>query len=312
MGRKLELVRIGIPLFFSFYWRVFRGKKIGFSFNLADRCPLNCNCYWRAMGRTRELSDEQVRDFFRQKREEGHLLAAILGGEPYLRPKLLEQVVKIMPLNWVITSGTCPLRELDNSIQFISVDGDETTHDILRGRIGLHSSLVRNVENFRKKGGQTPLFVHTVLNQYNFTQIEPIVNFWQESGLVKGIVFSTLTRIAGVNDRHLSLSEDQQITAVNGLVLAKMFYGEFICMTQDAILNLLPLVTSGQTRENCPTSKLVTSFDASGVEIEKCIFSDRGICEECGCAITGILKTLLDFHSFFKITKVMMNLTPIK
>ena len=81
------------------------GRPYVFSFNIADRCPIGCNCYWRAQARVPELSDEKVVEFFQWKRDDGFVLANIVGGEPYVRPKLLEEVAGILPFNWLVTSG---------------------------------------------------------------------------------------------------------------------------------------------------------------------------------------------------------------
>lgn len=48
--------------------KILKGKEIGFSFNLADRCPVGCNCYWRAAGRVQELSDSEVVRFFHEQK----------------------------------------------------------------------------------------------------------------------------------------------------------------------------------------------------------------------------------------------------
>src|ERR1043166_1651497 len=105
------------------YRRAIRGLPYAFSFNLADRCPVGCDCYWRAQARVAELTDEQVIAFFRRKRHDGYVHANIVGGEPYVRPELLSKVAGIIPFNWVITSATTPLRRLRSTTHIVSVDG---------------------------------------------------------------------------------------------------------------------------------------------------------------------------------------------
>ena len=102
--------RHGAVLLKGGYRRAVRGLPYTFSFNISDRCPIGCQCYWRAQARVQELNDDAVIDFFEKKRSEGYVFATIVGGEPYVRPDLLSKVAGIIPLNWVVTSATTPLR----------------------------------------------------------------------------------------------------------------------------------------------------------------------------------------------------------
>lgn len=105
------------------YRRSFKGLPYSFSFNIADRCPIGCSCYWKAQARVAELTDDVVVAFFRKKHHEGYVVANLVGGEPYVRPELLSKVAGIIPFSWVITSGTTPLRRLKNTTHWISIDG---------------------------------------------------------------------------------------------------------------------------------------------------------------------------------------------
>ncbi len=96
--------------FSKLLWKIGRGQEFGFSFNVADRCPIGCDCYWRAQARVNELSDDEVVEFFYQMKKRGYLLVTLVGGEPYVRPELLEKITPIIPANWLVTSGTTPLR----------------------------------------------------------------------------------------------------------------------------------------------------------------------------------------------------------
>jgi|GEM_PF-3954355 len=64
------------------YRRMVAQVPYAFSFNISDRCPVGCNCYWRAQGRVTELSDDEVVAFFQKKRREGYVQANLIGGEP--------------------------------------------------------------------------------------------------------------------------------------------------------------------------------------------------------------------------------------
>ena len=160
----------GVPQFASLFKQVAQRREFCFSFNIADRRPVGCLCYWRATPRVTELGDDAAVEFFQARRAEGKLLATIVGGEPYVRPDLLRRVTPIMPENWVVTSATTPLLALPNTTHFVSIDcRDAETHDAVRRSPGLYDRIIRNMSKARAQG-PFPVFVHSVLNALNYKQ----------------------------------------------------------------------------------------------------------------------------------------------
>src|SRR3989344_2163469 len=191
-----------VPNLLKLLYRGVSGKGVGFSFNVSDRCPIGCDCYWRARARVTEMADEDAVEFFHEMKGHGFLLATLVGGEPYVRPNLLEKLTPIMPANWLVTSGTTPLRHFPKTTHFISIDGgDAGTHNAVRRSRGLFERIVRNLGRSRAEGG-FPAFAHSVLNAQNYHQIEDILRFWSENGLLDGVTFSTLTPIHGSGDNE--------------------------------------------------------------------------------------------------------------
>jgi MoaA/NifB/PqqE/SkfB family radical SAM enzyme len=268
------------------YRRDVRGLPYAFSFNIADRCPVGCNCYWRAQARVSELSDDEVIAFFQRKRREGYLHVNMVGGEPYVRPGLLTKVAGIIPFSWVITSGTTPLRRLRNTTHFISIDGATSdTHDRVRRMEGLHARILKNLANARA-GGDFPAFIHTTLNAVNYTEISDIVATWANNGLADGIMVSTLTPIRHAGDVGLRLSRAQRVWIVDELLRLRKTYGAFICMTEAMIRRLHPDHTQQLSPSVCHTARFIESYDASGERMRQCILSEQADCRECGCVVT--------------------------
>jgi MoaA/NifB/PqqE/SkfB family radical SAM enzyme len=146
-----------------------QGEPWAFSFDVADRCPIGCDCYWAAQDRVPELDLPQAVRFFHDRRAEGMVHVTLVGGEPYVRPDLLAAVTPIMPVNWLITSGTTPLRLFPNTTHFISIDGaDATTHNTVRRSRGLFERILRNLDKARSTWHPFPAYIHTVLNAENF------------------------------------------------------------------------------------------------------------------------------------------------
>jgi MoaA/NifB/PqqE/SkfB family radical SAM enzyme len=284
-------------------------KPIAFSFNVADRCPVGCSCYWRAQARVAELTDTQIVDFFHQMKDSGFVHVTLIGGEPYVRPKLLEKIVQIMPTNWLVTSGTTPLLHLPKTTHFISIDGkDAQTHDTVRGMIGLYERILKHLEVARSKG-EFPVFIHSVLNVMNYEQIWDILSFWSKNGLVDGVLFSTLTPIEGARDSFLRLSPCQRIWIVDELLRAKQEFGAMLHMTASMIKRLHPEVTKLQNPFQCGTAQIIKSISANGEPIGQCVLSAKADCRQCGCVITTILdETIKRFPPSFEMIKYLAKL----
>ena len=280
--------------------RVIRGEPIGFSFNVADRCPINCNCYWRAMNRVEELEPDAMVDFFGGKRQEGYVHANMVGGEPYVHLKndLLERLADTMPSSWITTSGVTRLKHIPNVLHFVSVDGaNAETHNSVRGYPGLYEKILKNLAEARSTGF-FPACLHVTLNSQNYTQAPQILETWHESGLVDGVAFSTHTPIEGASDDWLLLSDEQKWRIVADLLRQKKTHQGFLLNSDAMIRHVHPLAMSEQTPETCATAKYVTSYHADGSRIEQCIFSEKGDCAKCGCVVTTALDNLVNFGKF--------------
>lgn len=262
------------------------GLPYAFSFNISDRCPVGCNCYWRAQARVAELSDDEVVFFFEKKRREGYVHANIVGGEPYVRPNLLTKIAGIIPFNWVVTSGTTPLRRLRNTTHIISIDGaSRQTHDRIRGMQGLYARILRNLANARS-GQDFRVIIHTTLNAQNYWELEEILQVWSSNGLADGIMISTITPIIGAGDDPLRLSHEQRTWIVNELIRLRPQHAGFLCMTEEMIGRLHPDHTRQLHPGICDTASWIESYDAAGKRIPQCILSEKADCGQCGCVVT--------------------------
>ena len=276
----------GSVLVRGFKRRLRDGKPFAFSFNVADRCPIGCDCYWRAQARVKELTDEEVMDFFVEKRAEGYVHVSLIGGEPYVRPALLQKIAGVIPFGWLVTSGTTPLRHLRHTTQIISIDGATAeTHDRVRKSRGLHDRIVKNLRRAREEG-IGPIFLHTVLNHLNYREISGILDGWSESGLARGVLISTMTPIKGAGDDGMCLLREERVWIVEELHRLRLTLGNFMVITDEMIDRLHPDHTKLLTPEVCSTAQFIESYDAAGKRIKQCILSEKADCSECGCVVT--------------------------
>lgn len=286
-----------LPNLLRFLHKLASGQEFGFSFNVADRCPIGCQCYWRAQARVQEMTDDDVVAFFHKMFRRGYLISVLVGGEPYVRPRLLERLAPIMPTTWVVTSGTTPLIRLPRTTHFVSVDGkDAATHDAVRKSPGLFHRIIKNLTAARATN-DFPVFIHAVLNARNHHEIGDILAFWQKNRLADGVIFSTLTPINSSVpiDLDLRLSDSQLYWTVEELYRQKKRFGDFLVNTPEMIDLYRPEVMTNQRPETCGTARYVPSFDASGKRMAKCILSDLADCRRCGCVVSAIFKTVMHF-----------------
>jgi len=210
----------------------------------------------------------------------------IVGGEPYVRPDLLSKVAGIIPLNWVVTSGTAPLRRLRNTTHVVSVDGGSAeTHDQVRRSKGLYDRILKNLGKALSEGN-FPTVLHTTLNSVNYQEIGRILAVWSTNGLADGFDISNLTPIKAAGDEGFRLSREQRIWIVDELLRLKGEFQDFLLMTETMIGSLHPDHTERLNPELCDTAKWIESYDAAGKRIPQCILSEKADCRECGCVIT--------------------------
>ncbi|MEK6984169.1 MAG: radical SAM protein [Nanoarchaeota archaeon] len=300
------------------YRRVMFKQPYVFSINIADRCPVSCHCYWRAQARVTELTDQETISFFKKKRKEGYVLAILVGGEPYVRPNLLTEVTKIMPFNWLVTSGTTPLCPLTNTTHVVSIDGATSdTHDKVRRMPGLFSRILKNIQVARENAvmirKKFPVVIHTTLNAWNYPELPNIVEIWATNGLADGMIVSTMTPIKEGYDEPLRLNHEQRVWIVEELLRLKNIYPKFLFQSFEMFRRLHPDHTKKLTPAICQTASLVESYDASGARIKQCILSEKADCSECGCIVTTMSDstTPLSLQSFTESLNIASKLTTL-
>ena len=112
--------------------------------NVTNRCNLACtHCFIYRQGNPNEapvsvrdeMDDAAVLDTLTGLRDRhgiDHMLW--MGGEPFLRRRLLAEGVQLFPRNTITTNGTVPLVDFGPDVLYVvSLDGPEDLNDALRG-----------------------------------------------------------------------------------------------------------------------------------------------------------------------------------
>jgi radical SAM family uncharacterized protein len=172
--RELSLNSLGIraPLFC--------GHKLTYNCNLRCKmCP-----FWKRSSTDPSLEKEKA--ILKQIYDSGACGIAFEGGEPLLRSDLVNILAfsRSLPLHTsLITNGTLLESRIDeiapyiNGVIYVSLDGLEQSHDMIRGVSGCFKRAVRGIVASREKAFVT---INTTIMAENLREIEDIVKLAKE------------------------------------------------------------------------------------------------------------------------------------
>ena len=131
-------------------------------FSITNECNLKCpGCYNKSFHSSdgKELSDEKLWQIAEEAEELGVSFFVIAGGEPFLRPVLLD-IMKEYPkiIFLVFTNGTLindqmidSFKKQKNVVPMISLEGNQEETDERRGQ-GTFDKLIHTMRQLRKRG----------------------------------------------------------------------------------------------------------------------------------------------------------------
>ncbi len=162
------------------------------------RCNLNCfGCYAGEYSKREELETWRIEDLLKQAKDMGIYFITISGGEPFIRPDLLDIFAKFNDMYFqVYTNGTLidkelarKLAEVGNVLPAISVEGWAKETEARRGP-GAFQKILTAMENLRQEGVLFG-FSATVTRQNNEQIVsEEFINFWAAQGCFIGWYFN--------------------------------------------------------------------------------------------------------------------------
>lgn len=165
------------------------------SWNTTNACNMYCDHCYRDAGckADEELSTEEAKVLLSQIAKAGFKIMIFSGGEPLMRPDILELVAhaKSLGLRSVFgTNGTLitpalamDLKKAGAMGMGISLDSlDVKKHDAFRKFSGAWEGAVRGMRNCRAAG--LPFQIHTTVMDWNANEIENITDFAVAEGAV--------------------------------------------------------------------------------------------------------------------------------
>jgi MoaA/NifB/PqqE/SkfB family radical SAM enzyme len=182
---------------------------LGIGLSPTMRCNLRCEgCYSRFHPREEEMSDEVLDGLVRQALEAGVFLFVVTGGEPYLRPDLIDLFERHRGnLFLTITNGTLidenSVRRISRSgnvFPIVSIEGDREITDGRRGR-GVYEKALRLMESLQRAG--VPFGFSSVLTGNSIDYLGS--DGFLEKMTRAGCVFGFFTELIPVCEEDMSL-----------------------------------------------------------------------------------------------------------
>ena len=148
-------------------------------------CDLACRHCGSRAGKARpgELSTEECLDLVDQMAGMQVKEVSLIGGEAYLRDdwiQIIERIAKHGMIPLLTTGGRAITKERARAAKdaglrtaSVSLDGDEATHDRLRGVHGSYKSALESIANLREVG--IPVSCNTQINRLSIPHLEGVL-----------------------------------------------------------------------------------------------------------------------------------------
>ncbi len=187
-------------------------------FSITNKCNLICpGCYNKSFhsSEDNELSDEKLWQITEEAKDLGVSFFVIAGGEPFLRPVLLD-IMKEYPeiVFLVFTNGTLidekmidSFKKQKNVVPMISLEGNREETDERRGQ-GTFDQLVQTMVQLRKRGIFFGLSLTVVRKNFSTITAETFIKMCHRMGC-KFFMFLEYTPIQEGTDNWV-LAADQR------------------------------------------------------------------------------------------------------
>ncbi|HKX80758.1 MAG TPA: radical SAM protein [Nitrososphaera sp.] len=302
-----DLIR-EMPYYFSIFrkmaaYRLFHVKAPMYgSVDVNNVCNLHCtHCYWWLNRKEeQDMSVDDWRRIIRDVFNKQHIfVTTLVGGEPTLRPDILEAFCEMMPQRvCVVTNGTFPLKRYEGLyFYWISLDGTEKVHDNIRGK-GSYEKTKKNIMDYiagpprRNKPAYKDIWITMTINSLNYQTVEDLVEEWK--GVVNKIGFQFHTPFAKGDPLTFPFG-DERSRVVDKIIALKEKYPDFVINSPKQISLMKGNWGGvGTTPVQCP-SWAILSLDHMGRTKQPCCIGSadskglKPICEDCGLGCYSIL-----------------------
>jgi MoaA/NifB/PqqE/SkfB family radical SAM enzyme len=266
--------------------------------NITNRCTLQCrHCFVYRDGNPNERKGEMSSSSMLQKLTElqkrhGLLHMLWMGGEPLLRPDVLEQGTPLFISNTITTNGTLAPIELPGCTYVISIDGPPAINDAIRGNGSFNK--VMNTLSRIPKAFSSKIMCQCVVTRLNEDALEELVCLLRPTR-AEGMTFSFyVPRKDDTTDLTWG-SLKRRDTAVYKVMELKQKYPDFI-WNNGRSLELMLSKNSMSVTSKCPSKQLVLPLYLEGNEfvIPYCCYGNDVDCDLCGAWVVFYLAAKLE------------------
>ena len=306
MGRGFSQIMQETPCYFHLFlkyaqYKLFNKRSPFYgSADIINVCNLHCtHCYWWLNRKeNEELTVEQWKKIIDTKFKKSHVfIITLVGGEPTLRPDVIELFVKEFPKRVsIVSNGTYPLKKYkDLYFYWISVDGTQEVHDTIRGK-GAYASTRKNILDYVEKNGDNAwkdIWISMTINSLNYKTVPDVIEEWYDYANKIGLQFHTpFTK----GDPLWLPFGPERTKVVDDIISMVDKYDDQYIINPKSQLELMKKNWGGKgtTPVDCPTWAIL-SVDHMGREKKPCCIgsaeknSMAPICEDCGLGCYSVL-----------------------
>jgi MoaA/NifB/PqqE/SkfB family radical SAM enzyme len=266
--------------------------------NITNRCTLRCkHCFVYRDGNPNDREEEMdtpsmLEKLAALKKRHGIQVMLWMGGEPLLRPDVLQDGVKLFARNIITTNGTLAPIELPNCIYVFSLDGPPEFNDAIRGN-GTFRKVMETLSHIPEKFA-SKVMSQCVVTKQNEDSLEDLVKLLQPTR-AEGITFSFYVP-PNLDTSDLTWGSIQRRDkAVHIVMELKERFPDFI-WNKKRSLELMFSENAKSVTDNCPSKQLVLPLYLEGSEfvIPYCCYGNDVDCGLCGAWVVFHLAAKLE------------------
>lgn len=271
--------------------------------NITNKCTLRCkHCFvYRNVNPNDRSSEMDTQTMLKRlselQRSHGIERMLWMGGEPLLRPDVLEQGVTIFSENTITTNGTIYPIELPNCTYVISVDGPPELNDAIRGK-GTFKKVMKTLSSIPKQFAST-IMCQCVVTRQNEASLEELIKLMQATR-AEGMTFSFYVPPKDDTSDLTWGSLERRDKAVHEVMNLKERYPDFV-WNKWRSLELMLSENSKTITDNCPSKRLVLPLYLEGNEFVTpyCCYGNDVDCVLCGAWVVFYLAAKLEEGGIF-------------